>query len=366
MTIHRVLLCWLIAGAAGCAPTLQIVEKEGPQDEPNVPSVPTADDFGVKFDGDIPADWKRYGNLQCESDKRETCAVTNMPLLKQGDGHLIAPLKAFMQKYADANGDLTWPTMKGPVVEPIERAVVGGLLGEGCWLTSQTTLIETAIANKPGLALSGRAVEFNAVADDPMLGLSKPEHQMLWQYQHSGELAQSKVKHTQPPAKPYLTLAEFAGDAGGKAGSLGRTRLESPTLVSALQSGELLAIAYGRYQVDVGAPDQNGNRTLSFTRLSQHKVAVSGFRPGAYPVVINDVGDGKRHLVRITTDWRSLTYTSKDSAGHVTTVDASKLTADPKFDGRSLIVYEGAEDITLGESKRQAFFLDDCATLSMP
>jgi hypothetical protein len=118
--------------------------------------------------------------------------------------------------------------------------------------------------------------------------------------------------------------------------------------------------------VNLGAPDPNGNRTLSFTRVSQHKVAVSGFRPGAYPVVINDVGDGRRHLVRVTTDWRSLTYTAKDAAGQVTTVDASKLTADPKFDGRSLIVYEGAEDITLGESRRMAFFLDDCKTLSVP
>jgi hypothetical protein len=370
MSIRRASSWLLIAGLAACAPAKQVVvvQKEGPADEPDVPSVPTAEDFGVSFEGDVPADWKRYGMLQCENEKRETCAVANMPLLGQLDHRLVAPLKAYVQKFADAKGEVTWLGTKGASVVTVDHAV-HGTLDNGCWLTSQTTLIETAMANRPELALTGRAVVFHGLGGDSALELPQQLHRLLWQYLHQVENVQSQVKNAHPPAQSYLSLKEFVGDetaAGLKSTSLGNTKLESPTLVSALQRGEMLAIAYGRYQADVGAPDSKGNRPLIFTRLSQHKVAVSGFRPGTYPVVINDVGDGKRHLVRVTTDWRSLTYTVKDSAGKVTTIDSSKLVVGPKFEGRSLIVYEGAEDITVGERHRQALFLDESTTLSVP
>jgi hypothetical protein len=369
-SFHRAARWLLLAGLAACTPLSQtvVVAEGGPDDDPDGPPVPTPDGFGVGYRGDPPGDWKQYGDLLCESEKRESCVVAKMPLLAQTDHRLVAPLTAHVKKYANAQGEVK--VLSGGQIKPVTvDHAVHGTLNNGCWMTSQTTLIQTAIANKPGLPLTGRAVAFAGVGADPALDLLKPQHQLLWQYIHETDWVEGQAKHTQPPPLNYVSLREFAGDlaaAGVKMGSLGRTRLESPAIVAALQKGELLAFAYGRYQVNIGAPGKDGRRPLTFTRASQHKVAVSGFRPGTYPVVINDVGDGKRHHVRVTANWRSLKYTSKDSAGTVTTVDASKLDIDPKFDGRSFVAYEGAEEITLDEPHGRVFFLDDCVTLSVP
>src|SRR5262249_52070449 len=124
-----------------------------------------------------------------------------------------------------------------------------------------------------------------------------------------------------------------------------------------------------RYQLDVGLPDHAGVRTVTLERMSQHKVAVSGFHPGKYPLLINDVGNGQHHLVRVTGDWGSLTYQLKvhgAQGDRVETIPFAKLKVDATMVAASVVVYEGSEEISLDRPDQQLFILDECQALYVP
>ena len=70
-------------------------------------------------------------------------------------------------------------------------------------------------------------------------------------------------------------------------------------------------IAYARYKPtvgktagkNIGAVAALPGSKIDFEFVGQHKVVFSGFRNGAeYPLLINDVGNGKRYYVKLSND----------------------------------------------------------------
>ncbi len=70
-----------------------------------------------------------------------------------------------------------------------------------------------------------------------------------------------------------------------------------------MECGFVVMIAYERLVPSATFADSLGGWHVKFERKQhiQHKVVFSGFQPGPFPLLINDVGSGSRHKVRLVT-----------------------------------------------------------------
>jgi hypothetical protein len=258
-------------------------------------NVPTPSHFAHPVTKYIPLP-EKHGILACESEW-QYCRVRNMPLILQTDPRLYLPAKL-------------------AYLPPV-----------GCYDTSIVTIVLTALANRdPKLSVVNRSKMF---MDIPSSGAVPKEveqlkQQYVWAYdfQH-GVAAGGKVPN---PMYIHEALADAGGgkmnekcdpysyrscsDASNTAGrafsqSVQDDSVTNASIIGLMKTGYATLVAFARYQM-VAIPDGRGGvASRKLVRESQHKVVFSGFQPGKYPLLINDVGNGHRYRVRLSTDLSS-------------------------------------------------------------
>lgn len=269
---------------------------------------PTATNFGkpVKLPLNMTA---KKGILDCNSvqdSPTETCVVRNMPLINQNDSRI---------EDRDSLGDV-------PLF--------------GCYDTSILTVILATLANRGTdmPALTGRVktlIDIKADADTPreirqlswyyqMVKKSqennnqKPEFYPLYIHEvvanfNKGNIIEAKFGN--PPCDPYAEhYTQAASRCGTATNAFGNSfRFWEPqktmswtneTLISRMRDRYAMIVAYIRYVPVIKTV--GGKTTVTFINPSNHKVAVSGFQPGTHPLLINDVGNGKRFKVKLDTN----------------------------------------------------------------
>jgi hypothetical protein len=285
---------------------------------------------------------KKSGILSCSTLVFDNCIVTDMPLLSQGDPKVGAAIQTYLQQYAvgglvaDQNG------VKRPVA-----AYAQLFLDFGCYDTSIVTVINAALAHRRAdIVLSKRTKEFDDKAASG--GLSKPEQQLLWQYQLSYEAVHKMVKNGKVVQPMYFheAVADIGGgikDAcdpytygscgtatavNGKGRALrkfnpSKTEITDAAVKDLLRKGNMVLLAYKRYNPTVAVDPKTGVRTVTLKFAGLHKVVVSGFQTGSYQLLINDVGDGNRHKVRLSSTLNALHFGPR-SGGSPTQIKSTK------------------------------------------
>ncbi len=112
-----------------------------------------------------------------------------------------------------------------------------------------------------------------------------------------------------------------------------------------MDSGYVLLIAYDRYNpVVITEGDRQGQGKLStkvsFKFDSHHKVVFSGYQPGSYPLLINDVGNGQQFRVRLATNLSERQYFARDASGKLGTANF-KLNIQYPTTTQTFLEYEG-------------------------
>lgn len=225
----------------------------------------------------------RKGILECDRPGT-TCNVANMPLLSQSDPRIDNDVKD-MEDY-------------------------------GCYDTSIVTVVLTALADRePSLNFSGRTRDFSQITarDLKPKEIEQLSQQYRWAKEHQANVLVGR-KIIQPlyfdevladfgkinePCDPY-TYGKCAA-ASNQAGDTFRTfvtnqNVTNEYIIDLMRQGYVTMIAYARYNPVI----EQGK--LTFQLDSRHKVVFSGFQPGEYPLLINDVSNGKQFRVRLTTD----------------------------------------------------------------
>jgi hypothetical protein len=230
------------------------------------------------------------GILDCDAMGR-ICVVRNMPHLVQSDPRVVSDVRE--------------------------------MGGAGCYDTSIVTVALTALANRAkGLQPAGRTRFFEDIDGTPAMPkeVAQLSQQYRWvkQYQSERALA-AKGQYSGRIVQPLYfdeVLADFGkigqscdpytfGACGepvsNGAGNAFRTfvrgdEITNEYVIGRMKAGYVMMIAYARYQ----PVDQQGPQT--FVRKSQHKVVFAGFQPGKYPLLVNNVGDGRMMRARLTTD----------------------------------------------------------------
>jgi hypothetical protein len=317
---------------------------------------PTAKGFGIKTT--IPKlprlEWKKHGILR--THPLFGSVVAGMPLLCQTDPKVDAALDAFlntpealaiMPKKEDGN-TYTATEMRN------------ALKGFGCYDTSIVTVIHTALLNRAAAlngALRNRTAVFDAISG--MRGTSKAVRQLAWHYEQVFK-AQNGFMQDGKRLQP-LYFSEVVADTGtsrilelcdpyvmwncstttlnnGDASSFvsGGSELTNQRIIDLMESGTVVMIAYSRHEPNMFRHPVNGTLHVSFKDLtSYHKVVFSGFQKGDYPLLINDVGNGQRYRVRLSSNLKDLRFTHRDGQGSVT--------IDPSFHNRPFLIYEGED-----------------------
>ncbi|MDQ4121497.1 MAG: hypothetical protein M3209_08635 [Acidobacteriota bacterium] len=310
--------------------------------------IPTPKDFGKPLAlRNYAASGNRKGILDCDS-LFINCRVMNMPLLHQEDPRVEKDLQYIS------------PT--------------------GCYLASMATVIATALANRnPLFASAGRTKDFDSLAGDA--AQPKEIKQLNYVYRvfkryEKGETENGKrvqVFHFPEvvadfnkgkilqPCDPYvygdcdkIGSTAQATNASGDAGRMwmgNGLKLTNENVISLMESGYVVMLAYARYQPVLELPNvsdkkktptaHNPNEPVNLFFNSYHKVVVSGFRKGAaYPLIINDVGTGQRYNVRLSTDWSNRKF---KASFHVAPFQNAKFAFLPNEDPKTIafIEYEG-------------------------
>ena len=120
-------------------------------------------------------------------------------------------------------------------------------------------------------------------------------------------------------------------------------------IIGLMQSGTVPMIAYGRYDPVLSLNAWHTGLIVTFKKSSQHKVVFSGFQPGEYPLLINDVGNGQRYRVRLSSNLNELKFYSAENPS-----TKLPLMFDPAFTGRPFLIYEGEDKKT----NPQVFFIE--------
>jgi hypothetical protein len=258
-------------------------------------NVPTASNYGHPVTGYIPLP-EKHGILACEAGW-QVCRVRNMPLITQTDSRLELP------------------------------AALAYLPSVGCYDTSIVTVVLTALANRdPKLAVINRSktlMDIPATATAPK-EVEQLRQQYVWAYdfQHDvsvggkipnpmfvhealADVAGGKVKE---PCNPYAykncaIASNAAGDAFIKL--VHDDSVTNASIIALMKKGYVTLVAFARYQVAIIPDGHGGIASRKLVRGTLHKVVFSGFQPGKYPLLINDVGTGHRYRVRLTTDLSS-------------------------------------------------------------
>jgi hypothetical protein len=297
-------------------------------------SVPTAKGFATPaIARTLPT---RRGILTCTPDLA-ICTVANMPMIPQADPGVDADVK-----------DLT---------------------GSGCYDASVTTVMVTALANSDqSLVPFGR---LKILRDVPAGDAPKAIEQLNQEYHWSKAYIEKQVvdgKAIEPlhlaeaiasygkvvePCNPYTYLGCMeASNMAGRAfiKIVKDNSVTNEAIVDLMKKGYVVLVAYSRF---VPAVDAAGK--VSFTFNSMHKVVFSGFQPGNYPLLINDVGNGLRYRVRLSTDLSPRTFSMTGGAAKKGT---SFVYPKPT---KTYLEYEG--DGSAANS--QVFFLDHIDALKI-
>jgi hypothetical protein len=341
--------------------------------------VPTRADFGVPHlvSAVRPV---AHGDLRCTSSALDDCVVANMPLLFQMDQRLLAPLEAYSARYEVKRGPdfgrIIWAEPQYNIAPtaytPADFA--SNIMGYGCYITALTTLEEAAFANQNGAPTARARTLAQIDAGDLMPG-GAPINRLEWQYRRWADKLQPNLADPSDPSSPdFLQLEEFAGDF--PSGSVAYRDYPNPgelsaaSLINGMKAGATYLIAFQRYNVTI-ASGRGGPVTLALTYDSHHKVAVSGFQPGPYPILINDVGNGKRYRVRLTTDIHSIPFSETISGGSyvippgqimidIPTTSPVPFPAPPRL----YLLYEGADNVAVGNGG-QLFVIEDIQALTI-
>ena len=273
--------------------------------------VPTAPGFARPLKFQVLTKPFITGVLSCSPKDVNHCIVRNMPLINQGDPRLDN----------DVKDQGNW----------------------GCYDTSILTVILTALANRDDSfsALSGRIKELDSIQADAANKIPKEVKQLSWMYsivkeadkqaQTSNQnvfklyfpevLASFKIGKVvesvrAPKCDPYKygtsdmceeaslrSLANSFRQSGPGTGGL--KTWDNNSITQKMRDGYVLVVAYGRYTpmtITTPLPGGGSKTRIEFQKTSQHKVVFSGFQRGAYPLRINDVGNGARYQVSLKTD----------------------------------------------------------------
>ena len=238
----------------------------------------------VQLDGSIE------GILACNR-AGTTCRVRNMPLISQTDPR-VSPQVLYMGN-------------------------------DGCYDTSIVTVTIAALANRSkALQPSGRTKMFDELTGNQMMPkeIAQLSQQYRWAAVHHQETLMQehgnfKGKVVQPlyfdevladfgkiqqSCDPY-TYGNCTAPVSNNAGNAFRTFVSTENItneyvINRMKSGYVTMIAYGRYTPSLEEGPQK------FVFYNRHKVVFSGFQPGKYPLLINEVGSGKQVRARLTTD----------------------------------------------------------------
>jgi hypothetical protein len=239
---------------------------------------------------EVPLDGRVEGILACDL-VGTTCRVRNMPLISQGD----------------------------PRVSP-EVLYMGN---DGCYDTSIVTVTIAALANRSkALQPSGRTKMFDELTGNQMMPkeIAQLSQQYRWASVHSQETVMQEHGNFKGKAVQPLYFDEVLADFGkiqqscdpytygnctvpvsNNEGNAFRTFVSTENItneyvINLMKSGYVTMIAYGRYRPSIEEGPQK------FVFHNRHKVVFSGFQPGKYPLLINEVGSGNQVRARLTTD----------------------------------------------------------------
>ncbi len=318
----------------------------------------------------------KSGDLICRSRALDDCLVDHMPLLWQLNPELQAPLISYAARYELKNGPnkgkIVWSEPQfSPPIGPTPYApsdFAQNLAGNGCYITSLTTIMNAALANlPPGVGVRGRAAIFKEIHAGQFLKGKRPINQLQWQYRRWADKLQPNSKDPSQPSSPdFLEFTEFASDLtpNAQAPVLDPTTINAHGIADKMKGGTYFLIPYSRYVVHASPPDGAGNIELTLSYDSHHKVAISGFQPGKYPLLIDDVGNGKRYRVRVTSDIRSIPMRELRGGANVT-LPASKLVlVKSPWPHPVFLVYEG-QDGEVVDRGGEVFLVEEYDTLKL-
>lgn len=294
------------------------------------------------------------GDLSCTTPALADCVVRNMPLLSQVDASLLKPLTKYASRYVVKTGSnagmVIWAEPQfGTAPTPYTpSAFAQNILNNGCYITSLTTLEHAALLDRNGTRVSGRAVTFGAVKANRFINAPDALNQLEWQYRRwADKLRPNTANPTQPSSPDFLELPEFASDVSGLATRQinNPSRMRNDGIIAGMKRGATYIIEFSRYTVKAGPPNGRGVRTLALTVASWHKVAISGFQTGTYPLLINDVGNGERYRVRVTSDVRSIHFYRATPHGKVAIPPSNLTLSGQPYPKPLFLIYEGADSI---------------------
>lgn len=334
--------------------------------------VPTRPEFALSHD-DTSDRLIAHGDLICKGAELDDCRVARMPMLWQMNPALKAPLEAYAARYVIKSGPhagtIAWaePQLGSAETWYTVSDFANQIMAAGCYVTSLTTLESAALSDMPvRLAPGARTATFNDVAPDSLLPGGKPLNQLEWQYRRWADKLQPNRKDPSQPSSPdFLEFPEFAADFPTSMGETqdypNPTHLTNAVLVEGMKQGRTYLFAYQRFNVTLSPPNKRGVVRVTMTFDSQHKVAVSGFQPGNYPLLIDDVGAGRRYRVRLTSDATSIPFKNGSAIIPPTQL---KIMPPPGVTSPIYVVYEGADGVIAGAGD-QLFILVDYASLSV-
>lgn len=265
-------------------------------------------DPGVSSGGDeVSTEWSSEltigSAMDCPNGATGACTVRNMPLLLQTDPRV----------------DVDVANM-GPA---------------GCYDASVTIVDSTAIANRLSTqALHNRTLTWNNISagnngGSPPLATSKQYEQLSQEYRWAKQF-QGGTPNVQPFHFPEL-VSDFSGTAlrypaacdpkiygschwytkvqandfvgvGFRDFVSTASHMSVDYIKTIMNEGFIAMVAFQRFVPRKTWDAGLGGWTISFTLDSQHKVPISGYQPGTYPLRINDVGSGARANVTLTED----------------------------------------------------------------
>ncbi|WP_164014659.1 hypothetical protein [Pyxidicoccus trucidator] len=257
------------------------------------------ENVGEEVLGEVRGDIKVGSSMDCPTGTSGTCTVLGMPLLSQ-TSNLID---------VDVQSMSPW----------------------GCYDTSIATVVNTALANRTSpRALTDRTLTWDTLVAGnngatPPLATTKAYEQVTQQYRWANaaqpmyfhellkdfDTASTTVRKFPTGCAPDVygscawSTSVLVNDTVGAAfrDFSDQTRhVTNDYIKGQMNAGFAMMIAYGRYTPQKVWDANLGGYRMTFTLGSQHKVAFSGYQAGTYPLRINDVGDGQRYNVSVTSD----------------------------------------------------------------
>ncbi|MCP3142964.1 hypothetical protein [Pyxidicoccus xibeiensis] len=257
------------------------------------------EDSGEVLTGEVSQGVQVGSSMDCPTGTGGTCTVLNMPLLHQSSSLIDV--------------DVQW------------------MSPWGCYDTSIATVLNTALANRTSTRpLVDRTLAWDSIVagnngGTPPLTTTKVYEQVTQQYRWANatvpmyfhemlkdfDTAFTTVRKFPAGCNPDVygscawSTSVLVNDTVGAAYrdfSEGTLHVTNDYIKGQMNAGFAMMIAYGRYTPKKVWDSRLGGYRMTFMRDSQHKVAFSGYQPGTYPLRINDVGDGQRYNVSVTSD----------------------------------------------------------------